>query len=276
MTGDLLDKISYFAVYDETVLGALQWASENGFTGVQVAVESPHLSYDRVSQEQQQAIRDFLNANRMRLILHAHDDAASLLQTNPQLRLGMYKYFQALFAFAERVGASMITLHVGSMTSYPTATSPEHKAPATDLQLYRQALKRNLDKIVELAARRFLLCAENCKLNQFVLDVLQPYLDDARISLCWDLPKMYYSSLNLNESLERFFRENIEHVKQVHLHDMNREGRSHRVIGNGEMEFAKHLAYFSEYEIVDYCIEVRPREKAKESLENLKGILGLR
>lgn len=275
MTGDLLNRISYFAVYDETVLDALRWASENGFTGVQVAVESPHLSYNRVSEEQQQAIREFLDTNQMRLTLHAHDDAASLLQTNPQLRQGMYKYFQSLFAFAENVGASMITLHVGSMTGYPTASTPEQKAPAADLQLYRQALKRNLDKIVELANHRFLLCAENCNLNQFILDVLQPYLDDARISLCWDLPKMYESSLNLNESVERFFRENIEHVKQVHLHDMNKEGRSHRVIGSGEIDFAKYLDYFAEYEMVDYCIEVRPREKAKESLENLKGILGV-
>lgn len=265
----ILDRISYFAVYDDSVLEALRWATENGFTGVQVAVESPHLSFERIDEDEQKRISEFAKTKGIRLILHAHDDAVSLLECNSRLRQGMFKYYDALFAFAESTGASMITIHLGKITTFPTDSRPEQKAPATDLQHYRKSLRRNLDKLVDLAKGRFTLCVENCRLHQFLLDILQPYLDDGRLALCWDVPKMFSPLMRKNEPLENFFRENIEHVKQVHLHDI-RKGRSHRLIGSGEINFSEYLALFSEYDILDYCIEVRPREKAKESLENLK------
>jgi sugar phosphate isomerase/epimerase len=268
----ILDRISYFAVYDDSLPDALRWASENGFTGVQVAVESPHLSFERIGEEEQQQINEFIRSKDVRLILHAHDDAVSLLECNSRLRQGMFKYYDALFSFAENTGAGMITIHLGKITTYPTDSRPEQRAPATDLQHYRKSLRRNLDKLVELAKSRVVLCVENYRLHQFLLDILQPYLDDGRLALCWDVPKMFSPLMRKNEPLEDFFRENIEHVKQVHLHDV-RNGRSHRVIGSGEMDFSEYLALFSEYDILDYCIEVRPRAKAKESLENLKKIV---
>jgi sugar phosphate isomerase/epimerase len=68
-------------------------------------------------------------------------------------------------------------------------------------------------------------------------------------------------------------------VKQVHLHDIRRDDsgteRSHRVIGSGEIDFNYYLGRLSEADVMDYCIEVRPREKAKESLAALKTILGV-
>jgi sugar phosphate isomerase/epimerase len=79
--------------------------------------------------------------------------------------------------------------------------------------------------------------------------------------------------------LERFFFSSIDRVKQVHLHDIRRDERgnerSHRVIGSGEIDFAYYLNRLAEADVLDYCIEVRPREKAKESLEALKNILGV-
>jgi sugar phosphate isomerase/epimerase len=272
MFGKILDRISYFAVYDDSIVDALRWASENGFTGAQVAIESPHLSFERVDEDERRQISEFVSSSGVRLILHAHDDAVSLLECNSRLRQGIFKYYDDLFSFAETTGACMITIHLGKITTFPTDSRPEQKAPATDLQHYRKSLRRNLDKLVELAKGRFALCVENHRLHQFLLDILQPYLDDGRLALCWDIPKMFSPLMRRNEPVENFFRENIEHVKQVHLHDI-RNGRSHRVIGSGEINIPEYLALFSEYDILDYCIEVRPREKAKESLENLKKIV---
>jgi sugar phosphate isomerase/epimerase len=273
MSDGPLDKISYFAVYDNSILEALQWAIANGFSGVQVAVESPHLSYERVTELEKKAIRDLVKERNLRLILHAPDNAVSLLQTDSRLRQGLFRYYRALCEFADEAGALMITLHLGALTSFATATEPPERVPAADLQYYRKFLLRNLDKLVEINQRRLLLCVENCGLGRFTLDILQPYLDDGRLALCWDIAKMEAELKRQGRAVASFFRDNIQHVKQVHLHDLDAAGRSHLVIGHGVIEFERCLAEFDDAQVLDYCIEVRPRDKAKESLENLRRLL---
>lgn len=94
-----------------------------------------------------------------------------------------------------------------------------------------------------------------------------------KIGLCWDLAKSWK-----NTSLEKFFWDNLTHVKQVHLHDVRIDEKgtpkSHCVIGSGDFDFVRYLARLVESDVTDYCIEVRPREKAKASLQALKLLLG--
>jgi sugar phosphate isomerase/epimerase len=69
----------------------------------------------------------------------------------------------------------------------------------------------------------------------------------------------------------------LPHIKQVHLSDTKQDKkdtrRRHLVIGTGELDFIEYLNKLSEVDVLDYCIEVRPREKAKESLEVLKKLI---
>jgi sugar phosphate isomerase/epimerase len=77
--------------------------------------------------------------------------------------------------------------------------------------------------------------------------------------------------------VEQYFFSHIEYVKQVHLSDLGQdeEGRlrRHLVIGSGHLNFMQYLKQLRKTEVLDYCIEVRPREKARESLEALKKLL---
>jgi len=45
------------------------------------------------------------------------------------------------------------------------------------------------------------------------------------------------------------------------------------VIGTGEVDFARYFRVLREADVEDYCIEVRPREKARESLSVLRTIV---
>ena len=48
-------------------------------------------------------------------------------------------------------------------------------------------------------------------------------------------------------------------------------------LGTGRVDFMRFLPRLAEAGVLDYCIEVRPREKAKESLMNLRAmVLGKR
>ena len=104
------------------------------------------------------------------------------------------------------------------------------------------------------------------------MKIIQPYLARQELALCWDIAKSHN-----NPEEEKFILSNKSHIKQMHLHDIRQREdgsiQSHCVIGTGELDFSLYLSKTSNADIVDYCIEVRPREKAKESLEALKSML---
>jgi sugar phosphate isomerase/epimerase len=273
MRSYILAKISYHAVYDESIIEALRFALDTGFTGVQAAIETPHLSFVRLRDQEIDEVRSFRGQHGLRLILHAHDETASLWESNRHLREGIRTYYRALIEFARRVGAQMVTIHLGSPALYGTDTEPRRMLPDIDQRLYREALVENLDFLAEASSGGPLVCIENERLNPIARGVLQGYLERGAFGLCWDLAKMYNRDMEIDSALERYFWDNARYVRQVHLHDRIPDGSSHRVIGTGMIDFRGYLERLSGYDIVDYCIEVRPRDKAKESLERLKRLV---
>lgn len=275
MKNNILNKISYHAVYDDSIIDALKYAKANGFTGVQVGIESPHLSFEDLSDKQSKEIKDYAVKNDLRLVLHAPDDSLSLFEYSKYLQQGIFNYYQALFSFAKEIEVQMITIHIGSMVSFRTDSEPEQKIPKADLSIYEKTFNENVGRLIEMVNRQFILCVENYNLDKNILELLQPYLDRNQIYLCWDIAKTFDKQMRKNKQLEDYFWKNIKHIRQVHLHDRNLRGLSHRVIGSGKINFNYFLSQLKSVDILDYCIEVRPQEKAKESLKNLRKLLKL-
>ncbi len=274
MNNPIFDRVSYHAVYDASIIDALIYARDNGFAGIQVAVETPHMSFESLSDDKIAEIASFAASHNLYVTIHAPDETASLFQPNRFLREGILNYYRALFEFAARIKARLVTIHIGQMAPFPTDTVREMTIPEEDRAIYREVVRQNLDQLLEFAAGRFTLCVENYALDQFSLLLLRSYLDAQKIALCWDIPKSWN-----NPIFERFFLSSLQHVKQVHLHDIRTDDtgrqRSHRVIGSGDIDFAYYLDQLTRADVLDYCIEVRPREKARESLQSLKKILGV-
>jgi sugar phosphate isomerase/epimerase len=263
---DILRKISYHAVYDESILDALRFAKANGFAGIQVAVETPHLSLDLLSEAQVETIAEFCRTTDLSLCLHGPDNAASLFATSRHLKDGVFNYFEAMFASAERMGCRRITIHLGQMPTFRTSGDPAELAPLADVTEFRRALGENLSRLIDLADGRFALCVENVGWNALAMEAIQKHLDGRSLALCWDVAKSFG-----NEQVERFLRGNIAHVRQVHLHDL-REGRSHQVMGTGQVPWVDYVPNITSTWIDDFCIEVRPREQALASLRYLQGL----
>jgi sugar phosphate isomerase/epimerase len=272
MTNSILNNVSYHAVYDLSIPDALNYAHANGFAGIQLAVEMPHLSFESVSSKDVEVIRSIVESQRTRITIHGPDEVVSLFEYSPIFQQGILNYYRALFDFAAAVKSPLVTLHMGAATAFRTDTIPVMELPETDLALYKERAEDNLDKLVKLASGRFVICVENHNLDEFNLSILKPYLESQKLALCWDLAKSQD-----RPDIQAFFFENIRHVKQVHLHDIRRnekgEMRRHYVIGTGIIDFRYYLERLAEADVLDYCIEVRPREKARESLEALKQLL---
>jgi sugar phosphate isomerase/epimerase len=109
MLTDILRKVTFHAVYDDSIIDALRYARDNEFAGVQVVVETPHLSPGALSREQRAEVREFAQANGMMLSIHGPDDVASLAVSDPHFTEGIFGYWSALFGFAEQVGASIVS-----------------------------------------------------------------------------------------------------------------------------------------------------------------------
>lgn len=273
MSHSILDRVSYHAVYDASILDALQYAKHSGFAGIQVADETPHLSFERLSDADIEQIADFVALQGQYITLHAPDDAASLFQCSRYLNAGIMDYYRALLSFGRSVCAKLVTIHVGSMTVFPADTDPEQRIPQEDRPLYETTLRRNLEDLMRMTKDTILLCVENYAMDSSILDLLVPYLKSGDLFLCWDLVK----SASRPE-LEDFLFSNISWVKQVHLHDRRAVSGSklkgHRTISTGDIDFPRYLRALAPARVEDFCIEVRPREKAKESLDRLTSILG--
>jgi sugar phosphate isomerase/epimerase len=274
MAGNILDKVSYHAVYDDSIMDALRYANSNGFSGIQLACKVPQFSFDGQSKRERRVVSQFVQRNEIRIVLHAADETASLLETNTCLQRGILNYYSALFDFAEELGAQMITIHLGTMPTWRIDTTPEEVLPPAALTSYLEVLTKNIEEVVRLAGERFMLVCENYKLDEIILDTLRPFLDDGRLFLCWDLAKTFDRQGVRDRTLEQYFWANLDRVKQVHLHDFRSDPpRQYRVIGTGFIDFMEFLPRLSQADIVDYCIEVRPREKALESLNALRQLM---
>ncbi len=266
MTTNIHDRVSYHAVYDASILEALQFAKANGFAGIQIADESPHLSFERLSDIEIGTIAEFISSEGVYATLHAPDETASLFQCSRHLSAGILDYFQALFSFAHEIDARLVTVHLGAMTVFPTDDETGRRIPQDDLPLYASCLKRNLETVLKLADGRITTCVENYGLGEVEFDLLEPYLGIDGLFLCWDLAKGA-----TQPDIESRYLAHPEWIKQVHLHDRRKMAtgsvKGHRTIGTGDIDFTKQLGFLAHNALVeDYCIEVRPREKAKESL----------
>lgn len=218
---DIMDRVSYHAVYDDTILSALQFAHLNGFSGVQVADECPHLSFNRIGSTDREQLKAFSNKTGCNLSLHAPDEAVSFFITDDLLLEGIFNYYKALIAFAVEVGAHIITVHLGSPVLFRTDSIPEEPYPQQDRPVYHEALRLGIDRLINLVDGRLILCVENYKMDHETLQVLDRHIGAGDLFLCWDVAKN-----RGKPEVQEYFLQHLDSVKQVHLHDFwQREGK---------------------------------------------------
>jgi sugar phosphate isomerase/epimerase len=267
----VLDRLTYHAVFDADVVDALRFAQHGGLAGIQLAVEPPHLSFDRIGSDERRRIASFRAEHNLRISLHGHD-GTTFFEPNRYLRDGLFAYLAALLDFADEIGCGLITLHMGGPALYGQDGSPLTTADS-DRQLYMASAAENLQRLARLLhGRPQRVCFENAGMGPVQMEALQPLLDSGQLDLCWDIAKTFSSQLRLNEPVYEFFRANLSHVRHVHLHDI-RDGAGHRVVGSGGIDFLPFLSMLAAAPVEEYAIEVRPPQAALASRDNLVRIL---
>ena len=99
--------------------------------------------------------------------------------------------------------------------------------------------------------------------------VLDEILTDKYLFLTWDIGHTNNLKAREREAEEKFFFKFLSKVKNVHIHDNKGDWDEHAVIGSGTVDFQKYFKIFENMDVY-FTLEIRPKEKALQSLEILK------
>ena len=264
-----LSRVGFHAVYEKGVQEAIDLAVEHGFSSVQIETAMPVFFPEKYSEKARNVIRLYAEESNVTLKVHAPSEDFSLQTLHSPIQKAIIERQKEVIDFAEDIGAKLVTIHPGTV---PVFTVPEKGHVPIDVQ-YPQLHTQNLrTALMELSdhTSNTLLCIENSPFTAIVMDIIAEILASNRLFLCWDLAKMYHGDGTINKTVENFFLEHLDSVRECHLHDRtSRHG--HQIIGEGVVDFRHYIELLSSYD-VEYTIEVRPIANAVRSLKALKNL----
>jgi len=260
----------YHVVYDANIYDAIDFASKNGFGYIVPDLMIPRFFPEYFSQKERQRIREVAGSKNVDISFHGPSDYLNLGSIYPEVRKAILQRMSACIDFALDVGAERFTIHIDP--SYDFVFAGTKGTYLKDhWSLYKKAIRESLEELVDLSQRNVLICVENDRLSEMVMEVLNDLLPKGNLFLAWDIPKSNVNGSPIAE-MENFLLRNLEKVKECHLHDQKPRGHSHDVLGVGNIDFSRYLKILAPRDI-HFTLEIRPREKALESLKTLKSML---
>lgn len=260
----MLNPIGYAACLGEkSIYDTIDFAISNGFNAVEINMNVPMFFPENYSKEDKLNIKNYTSHKGIVLTLHAPEDI-SLLQLQEDIRKAVINRFKTIIQFGIDIGAKNLTLHVGPSVCFTLTDRKSYMEEAYENE-YRNILKKNLKEIIDFADGKIKICIENSGRfpKKVVQETIQELLDTDNLYLTWDIG---HSLENKYEEIE-FFIKNIDKIRTCHIHDNNGKN-DHQVPATGLIDFNWHFNLMKNKAIV-YIIEVRPREKAAESLKAL-------
>ncbi|TFG34046.1 sugar phosphate isomerase/epimerase [Candidatus Thorarchaeota archaeon] len=269
---------AYHVVYDDNMLDALKYASENNWNGIVPDIGVPTFSPEKISSEERIRLRDFARNHSIEWGFHAPCDDVSLMSPYPPIRTGIIAYFKQVINLAREIsiGPTNVVLHAGTLPSFRKAgNQPPDSFSELHHKSYSQTLRENLSELLKHARPHVRLTIENHAWTLLVRDVIE-HLIPQGLKLCLDIPKLYGSDLKTKTDDWNLFQRYQSSIEVVHIHDAIPQIGSHQVVGNGLIDFEPTLKFLSKLSTKpQYVFEVRPREEAQRSLSNIGQIMDI-
>lgn len=253
---------------EKDIYDTIDYAYNKGFNAVELNINMPIFFPENFSKEEREKIRQYKNSKGIEITLHAPEDI-SLLQLQKQVKEAGINRLKEVMDFGYDIGATRMTMHIGPAVCF-TLTDKKVYLDELFYEKYKKTLVESLEDLINYSKGKIKLCVENSgrfpkKLVQEVLEYMISKEED--LFLTWDIGHSYENKYDEVQ----FFIKHIDRIRTCHLHDNNGES-DHQIISTGNLDFKWHLDKMKEQDIV-YIIEVRPRDRAFESLKNLKKIL---
>lgn len=115
------------------------------------------------------------------------------------------------------------------------------------------------------------ICVENYKLTESARNAIEYLMSNSELYLTLDIAKLFTSDNQIIREDYEFFAKHKNRIREIHIHDRNREFGSHQTVGTGDIDFKILDEFINDNIYLNF--EVRPVEEAKISKDKIKKIL---
>ena len=261
-------KNGYHAIYSKDFYKGIDDVLKYGFDFVQFDLGVPKFFLNDLNKEHLQNIRNYASDRGAQITFHAPGDNVSLFCDYPLIRKGINDEFKLILEKANVLNARHVTFHAGA---FPRFRKSGRKTDDSYTSHYEDVLYENLKKLTDNCGDVF-VCMENYGFTEPTRQVIQRLIKENQpIYLTLDTAKLYSGGMVINQDDYEFFRRNKVFIREIHIHDMNREFGSHQIVGSGHVDFGLFEQFFNDDVYLNF--EVRPVEAAKESMDNFFNIV---
>jgi sugar phosphate isomerase/epimerase len=259
-----MPNIGYHAVYESDFKVAIKSAADNGFQYVQFDLNVPKFYLETLSRNQINDLKSYTNDLNIKISFHAPGDNVGFFTDYPLIQKGLIDHIKVILQKANELNAHHLTVHPLSPPSFRRADTLTDTFQVENEAYYRDVLIENLTKIAEASGNVSIL-VENYKLGKITTFALeQLFQNDTRIYLALDWPKMHTTGALPNEDQQSFYLKYKKRILELHLHDMDNNGRSHLKPGQGALNFEPLFRKFYNHNQW-LTIEIRPFLEAAKS-----------
>lgn len=261
----LIQRLGYAAgVGEKDIKGAIDYAVSNGVNIVELNMNMPCFFPENYSLEERQKIKAYAAEQGVGLSIHAPEDI-SLLNLHDIVREAGIVRIKEVIHFGEDIGANRMTLHIGNSVCFSFTDHIQYMHEIIP-ERYKEILCQSLIELRSFAKGKIMICIEN--VGAFTQSVVQEVLDEllpqGGLYLTWDIGHSYGNKFKEDD----FFRKHLDKIRNAHIHD-HTGTRDHQVFGEGMIDFDYYFDLFKELD-VNLIFEVRPREKAIESINRFR------
>lgn len=251
--------LSTWSLLNLDVYSAIEAIGEAGTEYVELWGEHPH-AYPGWADKRR--LRDALSAYNMTLSVHAPFTDLNPATPDDRVRIVIERVLAGFVEFSAELGASMVTVHPGSVHNEALVGKSAASSVATIKEMIRAAggrLSINIENQTRSTSKYHYPLAST-------LESLEGLLDQLRGARCTiDTGHAHVSGLDLTEMAVRVG----EKMAEVHLSDNSGEKDDHLIPGQGNAPLSEFMARVRKTDAL-VCLEFNPHIYTKE--EVLKGV----
>jgi len=265
-------KTGYHAVYSKNYFDGIDDAQKNGFDFVQFDLGVPTYFLNDMSDDVLTEIRKYAESKNVQITFHAPGDNVGLFCDYPIIRKGILDEFTMILEKANKLNARHITFHAGNYSQFKKSGT---KTDESNSSYYEQVLYDNLKHLTDNCGN-VLVCMENFQWKEVTHSAIKRlFADGNKLYLTLDIAKLYsdVTATTIIKADYELFVQYKDYIREIHIHDMNKEFKSHQIVGTGNVDFSLAKQFFNDNVYLNF--EVRPVEAAKQSKDILAQLLGI-
>lgn len=266
-------KTGYHVAYEKDYYEAIDLAKEYDFDYAQIDLNCPTFFLDKLSDNELQNIYEYSKDKGIQLSFHAPGDNVSLFCDYPKIRQGIMDQFKLIIEKANKLGARHITFHTGNSPEFKKENCLTDDYTNIFGDYYKGVLYDNINELIRHTSDT-LICIENSGFNKLIIQALETIISDNNsLYLTLDTAKSYKKDFQFDIQTFEFMNKHQDRIREIHIHDFNKEYGKHQMIGSGIVDFGVFDNYLFKDNIY-MTFEIRPIQSANVSRHALYKMFG--